>query len=110
MNTATIFITLFKRTDKCFAISKIWFPIDEKNEYIKYSGMLESLTEFLNEYCGNFRGLTSETSGELELCPQAKLQSGQDQGLALSPTWSGTTCVEEDERRTRKVHSDSGVG
>jgi hypothetical protein len=30
--------------------------------------MLESLNEFINEYCENFRGLMSETSGELELC------------------------------------------
>jgi hypothetical protein len=37
MNTATIFIASFKHTDKCFINSEIWFLIDEKNEYIKYS-------------------------------------------------------------------------
>jgi hypothetical protein len=36
MNTAAISITRTKRTDKSFANSKLWFPIDEKNEYIKY--------------------------------------------------------------------------
>jgi hypothetical protein len=30
--------------------------------------MLVSLNELLKEYCENFGGLTSKTSGELELC------------------------------------------
>jgi hypothetical protein len=37
MNTATILITRTEHTDKSFTNSKLWFPIDEKNEYIKYS-------------------------------------------------------------------------